>query len=149
MRVCGATLTVLLVEPPQLDLVGFVLGLLLQPAGPGGGGGGGEREGGAENFNISLWNSSTVNTHNSKLKASRLLLFSVRLPRSYFFTDWKRLILKSWSGRADVTRARPRSGGAHGVLKETTSRLSPVFVPHRIQGLRICCHVTIKYGKHD
>lgn len=29
-----AVLTVLLVEPPQLDLVGFMLGLLLQPAGP-------------------------------------------------------------------------------------------------------------------
>lgn len=27
-------LTVLLVEPPQLNLVGFMLGLLLQPAGP-------------------------------------------------------------------------------------------------------------------
>lgn len=31
----SAVLTILLVEPPQLDLVGFVLGLLLQPAGPG------------------------------------------------------------------------------------------------------------------
>lgn len=31
----STVLTVLLVEPPQLDLVGFVLGLLLQPAGPG------------------------------------------------------------------------------------------------------------------
>lgn len=30
-----AVLTILLVEPPQLDLVGFVLGLLLQPTGPG------------------------------------------------------------------------------------------------------------------
>lgn len=41
MRACVVTLTVLLVESPQLDLVGFVLGLLLQPAGPVGGRGGG------------------------------------------------------------------------------------------------------------
>lgn len=34
-RVRSAVLTVLLVEPPQLDLVGLVLGLLLQPAGSG------------------------------------------------------------------------------------------------------------------
>lgn len=31
----SAVLTILLVEPPQLDLISFVLGLLLQPAGPG------------------------------------------------------------------------------------------------------------------
>lgn len=34
----SAVLTILLVEPPQLDLVSFVLGLLLQSAGPGNGG---------------------------------------------------------------------------------------------------------------
>lgn len=34
MFVVTSVLTVLLIQPPQLDLVGFVLGLLLQPAGP-------------------------------------------------------------------------------------------------------------------
>lgn len=34
MLMVTSALTVLLVQPPQLDLVGFVLGLLLQPAGP-------------------------------------------------------------------------------------------------------------------
>ncbi len=43
----SAVLTILLVEPPQLDLVSFVLGLLLQPAGPGNG----EKEG-----TVILWN---------------------------------------------------------------------------------------------
>lgn len=37
LEVCvlSEVLTILLVEPPQLDLVGFMLGLLLQPAGSG------------------------------------------------------------------------------------------------------------------
>lgn len=35
MCVQAEVLTILLVEPPQFDLVGFMLGLLLQPAGSG------------------------------------------------------------------------------------------------------------------
>lgn len=48
----SAVLTILLVEPPQLDLVSFVLGLLLQPAGPG-------NRGEKEKSSVTLWNEET------------------------------------------------------------------------------------------
>lgn len=112
MCVSGTTLTVLLVESPQLDLVGFMLGFLLQPAGPRRRGGG---RGEAQSFTISLWNSSTINTHTHTHK-SKSFMSAAFLGASSLQSLWRFFICKSHGGSTDATRRRPRRGGAHNIL---------------------------------
>lgn len=135
VRACIVTLTVLLVESPQLDLVGFVLGLLLQPAGPGGERGGGGR-GGRVFHHQSLEFINRQHTHNLKascgfpVQRRLLLFFPLRLPCSLLFI--LKFILKAQaptSQREDPgLRPRRRTRKSTRRLKGPASRLSPVFV---------------------
>lgn len=131
MRACVVTLTVLLVESPQLDLVGFVLGLLLQPAGPVGGRGGGRGGRGGRVFHHqSLEFINRQHTHTHNLKASRGFPVQRRLQVCCFFSlrlPALRLLLRFYfeiyfeSSSADVTEGRRRLKAATEDEEEHTA----------------------------